>query len=737
MFISFRRLRKNGSAFALFFEAIGRSSCICLAILILSGAISQAAVQKDEASKQDLQQEVDTARILTGKLILPEGIETSVEGAEIEIGSIDGKNFMILEKLVTVDGTFQAKITASAVGIFAYTKDAKAARVALVDNPDEPIELNLLPTQDYHGQLIDKDDKPVAGQIVRATALISKVPNPHGRADHFEARKAITALTDSEGNYTLKGIPTNVEMRLLTNSKYDSGYNAGLGHIYLTPSDGRPRSVRRLVKGRVAKPKETLEQRFNRIQRDCSLSGYRLMVVVTRLPKNPNKSNKDRIIYFANNDLIHYYMQLMISLDSKEMSVADLEFMKSKNWPSPTKNKVFACVYDKGAKELGRINISLDEDDYHKRADSFVSDYAVKRPDAKQKWDKIFTEAKSSGRNVWVRRSGRYCGCCFVLTRWLDDNRELLSKDYLMLKIDRDRDLNGGELTGHLPNSRVSGIPFHGIFDQDEKLLIDSLSPTGNIGEIEGYEGKKYLRKMLNETRNRLTDAEINTIVESVADDGPAIDRSREHALRNEAFSGKTSKPFTIFGFKFSMANDILPFMIYFYLTILIFILPIGWLMTLLGFPGNWVMFGSAAAYAYLTRDASSLNLGWPTVAVVGGLAVLGELLELGASAMGVARVGGSRRGALLALIGSMVGAIVGLFVGLPIPIVGSLIAVVFFSALGALAGAMLGEQWKGRESHERWEVGKAAFWGRLLGTVAKIMIASIIAVTILAGLFW
>jgi len=77
----------------------------------------------------------------------------------------------------------------------------------------------------------------------------------------------------------------------------------------------------------------------------------------------------------------------------------------------------------------------------------------------------------------------------------------------------------------------------------------------------------------------------------------------------------------------------------------------------------------------------------------------------------------------------------VGLFVGLPIPLVGSLAAALLFGGAGALAGAFLGESWKGRDFDTSMEVGKAAFVGRLLGTLAKMIISSVMVVVTLVAL--
>ena len=170
---------------------------------------------------------------------------------------------------------------------------------------------------------------------------------------------------------------------------------------------------------------------------------------------------------------------------------------------------------------------------------------------------------------------------------------------------------------------------------------------------------------------------------------------------------------------------------------LLVLALMCGWVLTLLAMPGNWLMVTAAAAYMLLVPPGSPAAIGWGTVAVLAALATVGEIVELVAAALGVARIGGSRRGALLALVGSMFGAMAGVVLGLPIPLVGSVVAAVLFACVGALAGAMLGETWKGRSLGESWRIGKGAFWGRLLGTATKIMIASIMVVFTLVKLVW
>ena len=67
-----------------------------------------------------------------------------------------------------------------------------------------------------------------------------------------------------------------------------------------------------------------------------------------------------------------------------------------------------------------------------------------------KKWDEAFATARQTHRKVWVRVCERYCGPCFMLTRWLDDHKEMLERDYVLLKIDDWGDLHGKEVAKRL-----------------------------------------------------------------------------------------------------------------------------------------------------------------------------------------------------------------------------------------------------------------------------------------------
>jgi uncharacterized protein YqgC (DUF456 family) len=156
-----------------------------------------------------------------------------------------------------------------------------------------------------------------------------------------------------------------------------------------------------------------------------------------------------------------------------------------------------------------------------------------------------------------------------------------------------------------------------------------------------------------------------------------------------------------------------------------------AWLTTLITLPGNWIIAGLAALFAWLIPAEAGSGITWTAVAVLVGLAVAGEVLEFGASAAGAAKQGASKRAVALSMLGAGVGSVAGLAIGMPIPILGSLIMAVLGGAGGAFAGAYIGETWKGKPTENRMAAGRGAFAGRIWGTVGKLVVGMIMLVIV------
>ena len=173
-------------------------------------------------------------------------------------------------------------------------------------------------------------------------------------------------------------------------------------------------------------------------------------------------------------------------------------------------------------------------------------------------------------------------------------------------------------------------------------------------------------------------------------------------------------------------AGAVNPWLYYTLAILLICCGGICWLTNLFSLPGNWILLGMAALFAWLASETCGHGIGWITVGIMTGLAVLGEVIEFFAGAAGAAKQGASRRSIVFSLIGGMAGSIGGAIVGFPVPVVGPVIAALLGGAGGAFAGAYLGEKSIERPHGESMAVARGAFAGRLWGTVGKFAVGAV-----------
>ena len=156
------------------------------------------------------------------------------------------------------------------------------------------------------------------------------------------------------------------------------------------------------------------------------------------------------------------------------------------------------------------------------------------------------------------------------------------------------------------------------------------------------------------------------------------------------------------------------------YLLILSAVLLLSLILIVLGLPGLWIMVASAVTYNMVVPGDP---IGWVTLAAVGILAFIAELLELSLTGKYARKYGGSRRAGWGAIIGSIVGAMV----GVPIPIVGPVIG----AFVGSFIGALIAELTGGSSAGDATRVAKGALIGRAVSTALKIGIGFTIGIWI------
>lgn len=166
--------------------------------------------------------------------------------------------------------------------------------------------------------------------------------------------------------------------------------------------------------------------------------------------------------------------------------------------------------------------------------------------------------------------------------------------------------------------------------------------------------------------------------------------------------------------------------MFYLAASIVVVVSLMGIGLTLVTLPGAWLML--ATAVVCNLWQPGMFN--WWTLGIGAGIALLAEILEFAASAVGAKKTGGSRSGAVGSIIGAVIGAIAGTAF---LPPIGTIAGAV----VGAGAGALIAE--RGIAS-KNWtdsaKVAGGAAAGRLVATILKTGAAAIIATMLIVGVF-
>ncbi len=156
----------------------------------------------------------------------------------------------------------------------------------------------------------------------------------------------------------------------------------------------------------------------------------------------------------------------------------------------------------------------------------------------------------------------------------------------------------------------------------------------------------------------------------------------------------------------------------YVWLVSLVVLCFVGVALTVVRMPGTWLIMAAAAACSWHFDWASP---SWKIVVALGVMALLAEGLEMAASLITAHKAGASKR----ALWYAMAGGFLGMFMfTIPLPIIGTVLG----GALGCFAGALIGEISQHDDLAKGAKVGLFAAVGQVLGTMAKSMIAVVMA---------
>lgn len=154
---------------------------------------------------------------------------------------------------------------------------------------------------------------------------------------------------------------------------------------------------------------------------------------------------------------------------------------------------------------------------------AFLTEHQAPPLEASKLREAAFARAKAEGKLVFLHFGAPWCGWCHKLEGWMEREEvaPLLAKAFVDLKIDTDRMKGGAEMLtserAAAGNARDGGIPWFAFLDPSGKQVATSESPEGNTGFPYQPAEVAHFVAMLEKVHPKLSDADIQTLRESLA----------------------------------------------------------------------------------------------------------------------------------------------------------------------------------------------------------------------------
>ena len=149
--------------------------------------------------------------------------------------------------------------------------------------------------------------------------------------------------------------------------------------------------------------------------------------------------------------------------------------------------------------------------------------------------------------------------------------------------------------------------------------------------------------------------------------------------------------------------------------------------MTLVGLPGNVVLFLTVFGYAFYDNF---VHIDWHSLGIVLGAIVLGEIVETIMGAVWAKREKASRMAIATAVLGTIIGGLVGTVI---LPVIGSVIG----AFVGGFVSSYIAEYRATSDKEQSWRVAKSVLKGQILGVVVKFWIAVATIIYLLTQMPW
>ena len=468
-------------------------------------------------------------KLLKGRVVRRDDPKTPVPEAALK-GDFVGKDDSFREATAGKDGTFTVRHGNSELVMAATSPDGKQRGIVVVKpEQSEGVEIPVGPMASATGRLLDHEGKPLAHRSIQYGVRVGLPGGPTSTmfGDYVE--------TDAEGNFTInEALVPGFDYELLLVMSYgDEGRpnrwrpagkikaehveRVELGNLIL-PKPFEPKTYKDYAAGAFAS-KRPLAERLTEAKETARLSHQRVLVILGsserpvcqelyRVWHDPDRTD----VWTA----MVEYVPVAVDADAADAATRTWAEQAKLEWP---KGGLTLAVFDVDGRLIGQARESamfLGNALDRSKLIAFAAAHAPPKPDARKLLDDALARAKREGKHVLLDESSPYCPPCISLSKYLEKNRAVIEKDYVVVTLDR-RFPNGAQILTGLRREGEASTPWTAVLNADGTPLITSDGPDGNIGFPSEAVGRAHWEKMLRTGAWRLSEPEIQDLMNQVA----------------------------------------------------------------------------------------------------------------------------------------------------------------------------------------------------------------------------
>jgi hypothetical protein len=410
--------------------------------------------------------------------------------------------------VVHASGSFDVAFDAESASLFFVDRDQQRSGFAERVHGDADVNVTMQPTASYSGTLVDDNAVPVAGCTVEMYVKTS-------------GNKPVAAQqTDKAGRFRFTGVPSNVPLQFINR------FEVGSPECYIVNGDRMFNSDEVRENDQLKLHREassTLNERsavplaksVENICRNARATGMRALVALLGDDSGDTARTIDQLC--DDNERMRAvlsYLTLRVDLAQLKSEAAVLT---EYGWPRPSPGEIVLVALDGDQKMIADRRITTNQ---VTTAVGIGADFLKRhRPptrNARTLLAEARSDAKRSGRRVWVVQGGPRCAPCFRLARWIEDHHATLDKDYVIVKLMDGIDEHVTEAIAGPPIRGGTG-PWFAITEPDGTVLAISRGPLGNIGFPSSLEEIRHFRQMLDRTVQRMSSDEVDRLINSLS----------------------------------------------------------------------------------------------------------------------------------------------------------------------------------------------------------------------------